>query len=124
MTKERLAELRVLCDTTGLIPANIVREFIAHYDGFIGPAQEMIIKIHNDGKEKSKSWPAFSTAEASQYIGLAEATLRKGRKAQHYKAENEELRGLLAEAFSYLRNVDALFVQSLCEKIEEKLNAK
>ncbi len=31
MTKERQAELQVLCDTTGLIPANIVREMLEDY---------------------------------------------------------------------------------------------
>ncbi len=59
MTKERLAELRVLCDTTGLIPANIVREFIAHYDGFIGPIERVAEVFRDASKEMAEMSNVF-----------------------------------------------------------------
>lgn len=60
MTKERLAELRVLCDTTGLIPANIVREFIEHYDQFIGPIEGVVKVFRQAGEEMAEMSKIFA----------------------------------------------------------------
>ncbi len=89
-------------------------EFIKAYDEY--PSQDNEGFIPDRGGFKCgfmSAWDVRQKEIDRLHLRLSEA--------QHYKAEKEELRGLLAEAFSYLRNVDALFVQSLCEKIEEAL---